>query len=320
MDLSAPVTVAEMEKGQGANFLETGKSPGPENSSLGPFPFTPNLPDAPSPGGWHARLDLEFEQRGERCVLAARRHDGPLVVQKSLHPEGEGICHAIVLHPPAGIAGGDQLAFAAHCGPGAHVVLATPGAGKWYRSSGAWARQEIRFDVAAGAALEWLPQETILFDGALADMHTQVRLAPGARYLGWDIICFGRSGSGERMKSGCCRMLLRVACGRQPLFVERGDIAGGSVQFDSPAALGGHTVCGTLLAVASACDKALVSACRELAPERGEAAVTLLPGVLVARYLGDSSESAKRYFTQLRRILRPAIMGCQANDLRIWST
>jgi len=271
-------------------------------------------------GGWQARLDLEFERRGRRSVLASKRHDGPLLVQKSLHPEGEGICHAIVVHPPAGIAGGDHLSLIARGGPDSHVVLATPGAGKWYRSAGAWARQDIRFEIAANACLEWLPQESILFDGALADMRTEVRLAPGARYLGWEILCLGRSGSGERMRNGHCRMLARVEADGKAVFIERGDIAGGSAQFDAAAALGGHSVCGTLLAVSSSCDKALVRACREFRPGQSEGAVTLLPGVLVARYLGDSSESAKRYFTQLRRVLRPAIMDCEAIDLRIWST
>ena len=272
------------------------------------------------PSGWRAHLELEFEQRDRRCVLAARRHDGPLVVQKSLHPEGDGICHAFVVHPPAGIAGGDHLSLLARCGPRSHVVLATPGAGKWYRSSGAWAQQEIHFKLAANACLEWLPQETILFDGALADLRTHIHLEQGARYLGWDIMCFGRSGSGERMNSGHCRLLTRAETGGKPVFVECGDLGGGAAQFEAAAVLGGHSVCGTLLAVAPACDKALVRACREYGPERGEGAVTLLPGVLVARYLGDSSEAAKRYFTQLRRVLRPAIMSCKASDLRIWST
>ena len=272
------------------------------------------------PAGWRAQLELGFERRGERSVLATRRHEGPLVVQKSLHPEGAGICHAIVVHPPAGIAGGDHLSLRATAGSQAHVVLATPGAGKWYRSSGAWAQQNIRFDVAADACLEWLPQETILFDGALAEMRSEIRLEEGARYLGWDIVCFGRSGSGERMTHGHCRMASRVEVQGKPRFIERADFAGGAAHFEAPAGLGGYSVCGTLLAVAAACDKDLVSACREHSPQTGEGAVTLLPGVLLARYLGDSSESAKRYFLHLRRLLRPAIMGCDATDLRIWST
>jgi urease accessory protein len=279
-----------------------------------------DMAETVSQAGWRARLELEFEQRGERCVLAAKRHDGPLVVQKSLYPEGDSVCHAIIVHPPAGIAGGDELSLAARAGRDAHVVLATPGAGKWYRSSGAWARQAIRFDVAAGGGLEWLPQETILFDGCLSEIHTDIHLEPGARYIGWDIVCFGRGNPVKSMQHGHCRIRTRVTSQGKSLFVECGDMQAASAQFTSPAALGGNSVSGTMLAVSPVCDKALLCACRELQPERGNVGITLLPGLLVARYLGESSESAKRYFIALRRLLRPAIMNCEANDLRIWST
>jgi len=123
---------------------------------------------------WKARLRLGFERRDGRTVLAAREHDGPLVVQKALYPEGDAVCHAIVVHPPAGIAGGDELELNARSTEGAHALLTTPGAGKWYRSAGPWASQTLRFEVAG--ALEWLPQESIVFDGALAQLETEVRL------------------------------------------------------------------------------------------------------------------------------------------------
>ena len=147
---------------------------------------------------WKAELALRFERADDRTVLAARRHDGPLVVQKPLYPEGGAVCHAIVIHPPAGIAGGDELALEARAGAGAHALLTTPGAGKWYRSAGPWARQRLDFEVGPGALLEWLPQETIVFDGALASLASEVRLEGDARYLGWEILCLGRTGSGER--------------------------------------------------------------------------------------------------------------------------
>jgi len=97
---------------------------------------------------WKARLRLGFESRDGRTVLAAREHDGPLVVQKALYPEGDAVCHAIVVHPPAGIAGGDELELSARAAAGAHALLTTPGAGKWYRSAGPWAAQKLRFEVA----------------------------------------------------------------------------------------------------------------------------------------------------------------------------
>src|SRR5688500_3561298 len=147
--------------------------------------------------GWRATLALDFERRGERTVLAGKRHEGPLVVQKALHPEGPGVCHAIVVHPPAGIAGGDDLTLDVTVGRGAHAVLTTPGAAKWYRTSGAVARQATRIGAQAGARVEWMPQENIVFDGARSRITWEARLDAGAALIAWDIFCLGRTASGE---------------------------------------------------------------------------------------------------------------------------
>ncbi|HEY6240553.1 MAG TPA: urease accessory protein UreD [Burkholderiales bacterium] len=268
---------------------------------------------------WRAELELGFERRGARTVLASRRQDGPLAVQKPLYPEGDGVCHAIVLHPPGGIAGGDELEIAVHAADRAHALLTTPGAAKWYRTAGPWASQSLTIEAGDGACVEWLPQETIVFDGALAGMRTEVRLAGTARYIGWEILCLGRSGSGERFARGTCRAETTLRRDGRLLRFERGAIEGGGPLLDSPAGLAGEAVCGTLLASAEGLG-AILARCRELKPESGAGAVTLLPGVLVARYLGASSEAAKRYFTQLWRLLRPAVAGIEAREPRIWST
>src|SRR5262249_52335552 len=148
---------------------------------------------------------------GDRTVLAERRHDGPLVVQKPLYPEGPDVCHAIVVHPPGGIAGGDQLSLRAAIDNGSHALLTTPGAGKWYRSAGPMAQQSLAFDVRG--TLEWLPRETIVFDGALAELDTRIELAEGARFIGWEVVCLGRRGSGERFRRG--RLKLSTHIGRE---------------------------------------------------------------------------------------------------------
>ena len=265
----------------------------------------------PVAASWKAGLDLGFERRGDRTVLAARRHDGPLVVQKPLYPEGGEVCHAIVVHPPAGIAGGDELELRARAAAGAHALLTTPGAGKWYRSAGPWAAQRLRFDVAG--ALEWLPQETIVFCGARARLDTEVRLAADARYLGWEILCLGRTGSGEKFARGEMRLSTRVFRDDKLLWLERGRLEGGGALLDSPAGLQGRTVCATLIAAGADFD---LAACRAIE----DVAVTQLPGVLVARYLGDSSEQAKRLFARLWAVLRPALFGREAAEPRIWRT
>ena len=156
---------------------------------------------------WRAELALRFARRDAATLLAQRQHAGPLRVQKALYPEGESVCHAIVLHPPSGIVGGDELSIRVALEAQGHALLTTPGAGKWYRSAGPWANLHNHFEVAAGACLEWLPQETIFFNGCRAAIDSEIRLAPGARYLGWDAWCLGRSASGERFTQGAVQNL-----------------------------------------------------------------------------------------------------------------
>ncbi len=269
---------------------------------------------------WRAELALRYEWRGGRTVLAERRHDGPLVVQKALYPEGDAVCHSIVVHPPAGIAGGDELEIDVRADAGANALLTTPGAGKWYRTSGPWASQRIAFGAGAGATLEWLPQETIVYDGALADIRTEVALDGDAAFIGWDLYCLGRTGSGERFTRGRCRVATEVRRDGRLLWLERGMIEGGGALLDSPAGLGGQPVFGTLLAAAPDVDATLVAACRQASPREGRGAVTRLPGVLAARYLGASGEAGRAWFAELWRILRPALAGRDAQEPRIWRT
>ena len=267
----------------------------------------------PIQASWHASLGLGFSFESDRTVLSEKRFDGPLVVQKPLYPEGEGVCHAILVHPPGGIAGGDELSLRVKAAAPAHALLTTPGAGKWYRSAGPWASQALSF--AVDGTLEWLPRETIVFDGARAELRTRVDLAPGARYIGWEILCFGRTGSGERFERGELRVSTDVSRAGQLLWTERARIPGGGSLLSSSAGLAGKTVCGTLVAASdSPFEKNLVSACRELAT------TTVLPGVLLARYLGDSSEEAMNAFIRLWTLLRPAVCGREAVLPRIWST
>jgi urease accessory protein len=242
---------------------------------------------------WRARLALEFALQGKRTVLAKRGSDGPLVVQKPLYPEGEEVCHTIVVHPPGGIAGGDELSLEVKAE--GHALLTTPGAAKWYRSAGAWAKQTLQFEVEG--SLEWLPRETIVFDGALADLRCNIALKEGASYIGWEVVCLGRFARGRM------RTETRITQEGRMLFVEKGEIEGGGRLMRSPAGLGGRTVYGTFIATSD----------EKISLE--DVAITRLPGLLIGRYLGDSSEEALNAFTRLWKMLRPS-----AVEPRIWST
>ncbi|MDP1525795.1 MAG: urease accessory protein UreD [Rhodocyclaceae bacterium] len=279
------------------------------------------LPD-PSPTAWQARLDLGFERRDAATILARRHHLGPLRIQKALYPEGPELCHAIVLHPPAGICGGDQLRIDIEVGADAQALLTTPGAGKWYRSSGQAAEQRVNIKVGAGGTAEWLPQESIVFDGAEARMRTVVDLAEGARYLGVETLCFGRRASGETFARGSLHLASDIRLAGQPVWHERGRIDGGSALLHSPIGLAGFGVCSTVLAAGFATPPETLTACRGTtsAEDAAQFGVSALPQVFVARYLGHSTEAARAWFVALWQHLRPVFIGREMAVPRIWNT
>jgi len=271
--------------------------------------------------GWDAKLSLAYARRDARTVLARREHFGPLRVQRNLYPEGAGTCHSIVLHPPGGIAGGDSLAMDIEVGAEAAALLTTPGAGKWYRSAGRAASQVLHFEVGENASLEWLPLETILFDGADARLQCRVQLATGGQYLGWEILCFGRQASGEIFATGSIRIDNEIWQEDRCLWRERGGIDGSDPLFDSPVGLAGRKISATLVAAGRDVAPQDVAACREVPAGPGAlAGITRLPKVLIARWLGNDSEDAKRYLTALWTLLRPALRNLPAHRPRIWAT
>jgi urease accessory protein len=266
---------------------------------------------------WHASLRLRFAHDAGTTRLAARSHSGPLRVQKALYPEGPGVCHAIVVHPPGGVAGGDQLAIEVEAGAGSHAFLTTPGAAKWYRTTGAAARQTVRIVAGEGGAVEWLPQETILFDQARVEMAHEVELAADASYIGSEILCFGRTAAGERFERGSLRQHTAIRRGGRLVWWEQGVLAGGAAGIGSPLGLAGGSVCATLVGVGRPAPAALLSALRA-----GDAAlaVSQVKSVFVARYLCDDSETARHAMARVWQALRPHLLGRAATIPRIWAT
>jgi urease accessory protein len=282
----------------------------------------PMHPADPITPCWQASLDLGFERRGGSTLLVRRQHSGPLRVQKALYPEGPQLCHAIVLHPPAGIAGGDRLQLGIELGAEAQALLTTPGAGKWYRSVGPLAEQAVSIKVGAGATAEWLPQESILFSGAQARMRTTVDLDRGARFVGVETLCFGRRASGETFERGSLHLGTDIRSDGRLLWRERGVIDGGSQLLDSAIGLAGFSVCSTVLMAGGEVDAETLRACRAVtAPESGARyGVSVLPQLFVGRYLGHSAQAAREWFVMLWQHLRPTTIGRDAAVPRIWNT
>jgi len=270
--------------------------------------------------GWQAHLTLGFAKSDARTRLVRRSHEGPLVVQKPLYPEGDGVCQCIVVHPPGGIAGGDRIDLRAEVESGAHAQLTTPGATRWYGSAGIPAAQRIAFRVADGAVLEWLPQGTIVFDGAHATSDARVELNGNASYISWEVVCLGRTAASERYARGRWRQRCDVLRDGALIWSERAIVDGNSPWLLSPAGLNGAPVFGTFVAMSSPFDDSTLEASRALTPAEGDGTVTRFPESLVARYRGRSSEAGHEYFSALWSIVRPYVAGRSAVTPRIWRT
>ena len=275
------------------------------------------LPHALFTPSWHAELELAYGRLGESTRPTQRRHCGPLRVQKHLYAEGPEVCQHIIVHPPGGIAGGDQLNITASVGEPAWAHLTSPGAAKWYRANGP-AFQQIDLQVAAGATLEWLPQETIVYAGAQAQLNTRIDLQGDARLCYWDMVALGRPASGERFDSGEFRSRLDIRRDGQLLWHERQRIAGGDGLLDSPIGLGGRPVFATLLITGEVAPELLEQCRKQPCPGRGD--LTQLPGLLVARCLADEALHARAWLIGLWQLLRPALLGREAVPPRIWNT
>ncbi len=272
------------------------------------------------PRGWNARLELEYAWSEGRTAPQRRVHSGPLAVQKALYPEGPGVCHTLILHPPGGIVGGDTIAVEVKLNAGSHVLITKPGAGKWYRSAMV-ATQRLDVQVAQDAMLEWLEPETIMFNGARANLRAAVELAPGGRYFGWEIICLGRTAAGETFDTGAIHQTTAISIAGELIWHERCRLSGSSPLLDSPVGLAGMPVSAVLLAAGKSVPAALLAQCRSIiadAPAR--TGISAIAGLLVARYVGLSGEQAKNYFVALWRVLRPFMAGRAAVMPRIWNT
>ncbi len=286
-------------------------------------PALPAHNGAPA-AGWSASLELEFAARDGATVLARREHSGPLLVQRPFYPEGKGVCHVLVVHPPGGIVGGDQVALHAVLQPGAAALLTTPAATKLYRSAGPEARVTQQFQVPQGAALEWLPQETIAFAGTRTRLLTRVNAAAGGRFIGWEILCLGRPAAGEVFATGSVDQGWEILLDGRPVLLERARYAGGQELLGAPWGLRGRPVSATLVAVGAA---GMVQAVRDAAGAAAEPggsdelfAVTALDAVLVCRYLGGHTQRARELFIRAWRVIRPALLGRPAVNPRIWSS
>jgi urease accessory protein len=274
---------------------------------------------------WEAKLNLVFERQNGRSFLAKNLHVGPLVLQKTLYPEGEEVCHGVVIHPPGGVAGGDALTLNVSLSDGVSCLLTTPGAGKWYKANGHDATQSLKFDVQNNACFEWLPQENILFDGAQVKFSAEINLDKEAKYAGWEILCFGRQAQGEIWQSGSMHQNLAIRRNKALIWRECGALKPQHKLIKSMMGLAGNAVSASFVVAAGVVPQQILAACRAVEVNlaldmHARYGVTALPEIFSARYVGQSAQSARQYFEQLWQILRPWYAARKVVRPRIWNT
>jgi urease accessory protein len=224
-----------------------------------------------------------------------------------------------LLHPPGGLVPGDSLALDLTVDSGAHALVTTPAAAKIYRSDGRQASVQQRLKIADGGTLEWLPQETIVFDAADIALATEVELAGDARFVGWEILCLGRTARGERFTRGLCQQRFDLRRNGRPVVIERSRFTGGGALLAAPYGLQDAPVLGTMIVSrVFPVDELRELAAAVLAPDH--ASVTALEGALVCRYIGGSAERARTFFARVWTVVRPLLCARPPSPPRIWLT
>lgn len=274
---------------------------------------------------WNARLRLDYQSQQQRSV-ARFEHDGPLRVLQSLYPEGDAICHNVLVHPPGGLVGGDVLDIRVTVAPGAHGLVTTPGATRFYRSSGETALQLSQLHLAEGARLEWLPLEALCYSACQAENRLQLTLAPGAECLAWDVTGLGLPHAGQPFAQGRFVQHIEIP----GLWLERGVIdAADTALLQGPLGMAGQRCLASLFfATGTALPRerreALLEAARALIdahPLARFAGVTAPNDrVVVLRMLAPQVEPAMGLLRAVRNAWRATAWQLPAVLPRIWAT
>lgn len=274
--------------------------------------------------GWQAKLRLDYSVEAQRCV-ARHVHEGPLRVLKALYPEGGRVCHHVLVHPPSGLVGGDELQINLHLQAGAHALITTPGATRFYGSDGLTAQQHVQAHVAEDATLEWLPLEALAYNRCQAHNQAVFHLAHGSRLIAWDVTALGLPHANQPFVQGQFQQHLEIA----GTWLERGLIdAKDQRLLHSPLGLNGHTCVSTLVfaqghAMADTLREQVVAMARELCeshPLRWQSGVSSPDErVVVVRVLSAQVENAMALLRSIWLQWRQQCWHLPAVMPRIWA-
>jgi len=270
---------------------------------------------------WMAELHLRLSRKEQRSVLSRQRHQGPLLVQRPFYPEGDGCCHLYILHPPGGVVQGDHLKIRLHLESGAHGLVTTPAAGKFYRSNGQTAElyQDISLD--EHAFLEWLPQETLLFNASRVRLTTRINVSSQSGFIGWEMLCLGRNAGQHPYIDGECQQSFELYRDGRPVFIERSFFSAQDKVIRAAWGLNNRAVTATLVAIN--CDARCLQQVQAVLPlpnDEFACSVSLKNDILICRFLGKQAETARKVLTPVWSVIREFLLHRKSCVPRIWAT
>jgi urease accessory protein len=274
--------------------------------------------------GWHAKLSLAYATSGPRTVVRFE-HQGPLRVLQSLYPEGDRVCHNVLVHPPGGLVGGDTLDIQIQLDAHSHGLLTTPGATRFYRSENGLATQQVHARLGEHTRLEWLPLETIAYNDCHGLNQATFDMAPSAELMAWDITALGLPNANLQFEHGQLQQHMEI----KGVWLERGLIDAQDLRLlNGPLGLAGQRCMATLV---FACGVDLSRERRELALNVAreildnavaavQAGVTSPhPRVVVLRTLSPLVEPAQQLLRAVWAAWRKSLWQMGNTPPRIWA-
>lgn len=273
---------------------------------------------------WHGHLNLVYAHQQDATQVIYTYNQAPLKFQRPFYPEGKEFCHTVMLHTAGGVVGGDQLSYNFHLQPHSKSLITTATASKIYRSNGPQARQTMQTQIDAGAYLEYLPQETIIFNGANYRQDLKIDLGENATLLLWEITRFGRSARGEKFLTGEWRSNLEIYQQNIPIWIDRQYLKGGTEIIDSPLGLAGQPIVASLIYLGQSVTPEIVDTIRQLSQDQNkldsfpQKGVTRLTTGLLCRYRGNSTPEARNWFIAIWQLLRLHFWQRPSCPPRVW--
>lgn len=271
---------------------------------------------------WRAQLDLCFKESDGRTRFDHCLHEGPLRVQRLFYPEPSGKAHCYLLHPPGGVVLGDELEINIALTNG-EALVTTPSAGRFYTvdEHSETQRQRVNLVVHDGR-LEWLPQETILFNGVNAQLETRIDLKESAQLAFWDVVVLGRPACGEAFSYGRLKQTLEVYRRGEPLLIERLAFEAGDRVSQSRMGMQQQSTIGIMVLTEIPSMRLLDQWLEGVNAEgnNGEFTVTQRDTLMIARYLGEDAQRCREGFAQLWSAAVYELRGSAPATPRIWHT